>query len=107
MSAQQFKVLHNIVGGVGVMLGRNSDLQTGLPFQSVTAGARRYHEPLRMLAVIEADTERLSQIMSRHEVLQNLFENEWMYLVSCHPMTGKFSQYQPGGTWKAISPAIA
>ena len=101
------KVLHNIVGGVGVMLGRNSDLQTGLPFQSVTAGARRYHEPLRMLNVIEADTERLSEIISRHVVLQNLFDNEWVYLVSCHPMTGEFSQYHPGGTWKAISQAIA
>ncbi len=101
------KVLHNIVSGVGVMLGRHSDLQTGLPFQSLTTGARRFHEPLRLLAVIEADTERLSQIISRHVVLQNLFENEWLYLVSCHPMTGEFSQYQPGGTWKAISPPIS
>jgi uncharacterized protein YbcC (UPF0753/DUF2309 family) len=53
--------------------------------------------------VIEADPERLSQIISRHVVLQNFMNNEWMYLVSCHPLTGEFSQYQPGGTWKAIS----
>ena len=101
------KVLHNIVSGVGVMLGRHSDLQTGLPLQSMTTGARRFHEPLRLIAVIEADTERLSRIISRHVVLQNFFDNEWMYLVSCHPRTGEFSQYQPGSTWKAVSVPIS
>ncbi len=96
------KVLHNIVSGVGVMLGRHSDLQTGLPFQSMTTGTRQFHEPIRLLAVLEADTDRISQIISRHVVLQNLFNNQWLHLVSCHPITGEFSQYQPGGTWKAI-----
>ncbi|MBX3304615.1 MAG: DUF2309 domain-containing protein [Nitrospira sp.] len=101
------KVLHNVVSGVGVMLGRHSDLQTGFPFQSLTTGARRFHEPLRLLAVIEADTERISRIISRHVVLQNFFNNQWLYLVSCHPTTGEFSEYQPGGTWKAVSPPIS
>jgi len=101
------KVLHNVVSGVGVMLGRHSDLQTGFPFQALTTGTRRFHEPLRLLAVIEADTGRISQIISRHVVLQNFFENQWIYLVSCHPTTGEFSEYQPGGTWKAISPPIS
>jgi uncharacterized protein YbcC (UPF0753/DUF2309 family) len=101
------KVLHNIVSGVGVMLGRHSDLQTGFPFQSLTTGARRFHEPLRLLAVIEADTGRISQIISRHVVLQNFFENQWIHLVSCHPTTGEFSQYQPGGTWTPISSPIS
>jgi hypothetical protein len=101
------KVLHNVVSGVGVMLGRHSDLQTGFPFQALTTGARRFHEPLRLLTVIEADTGRISQTISRHVVLQNFFENQWIYLVSCHPTTGEFSEYQPGGTWKAISPPIS
>jgi hypothetical protein len=101
------KVLHNVVSGVGVMLGRHSDLQTGFPFQALTTGARRFHEPLRLLAVIEADQERISRIISRHVVLQNFFDNQWLYLVSCHPTTGEFSEYQPGGTWKAMSPPIS
>lgn len=101
------KVLHNVVSGVGVMLGRHSDLQTGFPFQSLTTGARRFHEPLRLLTVIEADPGRISQVISRHVVLQNFFNNQWLYLVSCHPTTGEFSEYQPGGTWKAISPPIS
>jgi uncharacterized protein YbcC (UPF0753/DUF2309 family) len=100
------KVLHNIVSGVGVMLGRHSDLQTGLPFQSMTTGARQFHEPVRLLAVLEAGPGRITQIISRHVVLQNFFNNQWMYLVSCHPTTGEFSQYQPGGTWKGISSPI-
>ena len=101
------KVLHNVVSGVGVMLGRHSDLQTGFPFQALTTGARRFHEPLRLLTVIEADTGRISQTISRHVVLQNFFNNQWIYLVSCHPTTGEFSEYQPGGTWTAISPPIS
>jgi len=101
------KVLHNVVSGVGVMLGRHSDLQTGFPFQALTTGTRRFHEPLRLLTVIEADTGRISQIISRHVVLQNFFNNQWIYLVSCHPTTGEFSQYQPGGTWNAISLPIS
>ncbi len=101
------KVLHNVVSGVGVMLGRHSDLQTGFPFQALTTGARRFHEPLRLLAVIEADQGRISQIISRHLTLQNFFNNQWLYLVSCHPTTGEFSEYQPGGTWKAIAPPIS
>ena len=101
------KVLHNVVSGVGVMLGRHSDLQTGFPFQALTTGARRFHEPLRLLTVIEADTERISRIISRHVVLQNFFNNQWLYLVSCHPTTGEFSEYQPGDTWKVISPPIS
>ena len=34
------KVIHNVVSGVGVMLGSQSDLQTGLPLQTVNDGAR-------------------------------------------------------------------
>ena len=34
------KVIHNVVSGVGVMLGSQSDLQTGLPLQTVNNGAR-------------------------------------------------------------------
>ena len=48
------KVIHNVVSGVGVMLGSQSDLQTGLPLQTVNNGAAHHHEPMRLLTVIEA-----------------------------------------------------
>ncbi len=98
------KVLHNVVSGIGVMLGRHSDLQTGLPLQSVHNGARLYHEPLRLLAIIEADRGRIADIISRHRILQSFFDNRWVHLVACDPATGTFAQYQPGGTWDAVSP---
>ena len=98
------KVLHNVVSGIGVMLGRHSDLQTGLPLQSVHNGAQLYHEPLRLLAIIEASTGRIADIISRHRILQSFFDNRWVHLVACDPATGTFAQYQPGGTWNAVPP---
>ena len=57
------KVIHNVVSGVGVMLGSQSDLQTGLPLQTVNDGASHYHEPMRLLAVIEAPAARISSVI--------------------------------------------
>ena len=51
------KVLHNVVGGVGMMLGSQSDLQMGFPLQTVNNGDRHYHEPMRLLAIIESAAE--------------------------------------------------
>ena len=93
------KVLHNVVGGIGVMLGRHSDLQTGLPVQSVKDGLKPYHEPLRLFAIIEATTDRLSEIIGRHQVLQQFFDHEWVHLLAIHPLTGERRDYRPGGSW--------
>ncbi len=98
------KVIHNVVAGMGVMLGRHSDLQTGLPLQTVNDGLRHYHEPQRLLAVIEAGLDRLAGIISRHEILQRFFNNRWVHLVALDPSTGALAQYEPGGTWTPVSP---
>ncbi|NBC88567.1 MAG: DUF2309 family protein, partial [Alphaproteobacteria bacterium] len=42
------KVLHNVVGTLGVLEGNGGDLRTGLPWQSVHDGERLIHEPLRL-----------------------------------------------------------
>ena len=81
------------------MLGRHSDLQTGLPMQSVKDGVNPYHEPLRLFAIIEATTERLSDIIGRHQVLQRFFDHEWVHLLAIHPLTGERRDYRPGGSW--------
>lgn len=94
------KVLHNVVGGVGVMLGSESDLQGGLPLQGVTDGPKRYHEPMRLLAIIEAPPDRISAIIAKHEVLQQLFHNQWVNLVSLEPETGEFHRYNPDASWE-------
>ena len=96
------KVIHNVVGGVGVMLGSQSDLRGGLPVQGVIDGQRRYHEPMRLLAIIEAPIERISAIISKHEILQTLFHNQWVNLVALDPMTPRFQRYHTDETWEPL-----
>ena len=101
------KVLHNVVGGVGVMLGSQSDIQGGLPLQSVNDGAVHYHEPMRLLAIIEAPTSRISSIIERHAVLQQLFHNQWVNLLAVDPTTYEFQRYNPDSTWEVMPEARA
>ena len=51
------KVLHNVVGTVGVLEGNGGDLRVGLPWQSVHDGEHFVHEPMRLNVVIEAPVE--------------------------------------------------
>ena len=97
------KVIHNVVGGVGVMLGSESDLQGGLPIQGVFDGAQRYHEPMRLLAIIEAPTERISNAIRKHAALQTLFHNQWVNLLALDPATREFHRYNLDSTWEPIS----
>src|SRR5439155_10068553 len=48
------KVYHNVVGRVGIMSGPWSDLRLGLAWQTVMDGEMPYHEPMRLLTLIEA-----------------------------------------------------
>lgn len=97
------KVIHNVVGGFGVMLGSGGDIQTGLPRQTVMAGGEaRYHDPLRLLAVIQAPTGRIGAVIERHHDLQHLFDNGWVNLVALDPATGSFHRYRPGLVWEPL-----
>ena len=96
------KVIHNVVSGVGVMLGSQSDLQSGLPLQSVNDGAVHYHEPMRLLAIIEAPKERIGSTIRKHAILQQIFHNQWMNLVALDPQTREFHRYNPDTTWEAM-----
>lgn len=96
------KVTHNVVSGVGVMHGSHGDLQAGLPLQSVNNGAKRYHEPVRLLAIIEAPTSRIATVIQNHTTLQNLFHNQWVNLVAYDPGKGGFFRYRPDATWEVL-----
>ena len=93
------KLLHSVVGQVGVMQGRQSDLLVGLPRQSVMVGDQLYHEPLRLCVIIEAPTERISPIIARHSVLSQLTTNEWISLVAYDSAANTFFRYSPNGEW--------
>ena len=97
------KVIHNVVGGVGVMLGSQSDLQGGLPLQGVNDGAVHYHEPMRLLAVIEAPTDRISMLIERHAILQKLFHNGWVNLLALDPDTHAVHRYNTDSSWEPLS----
>ena len=96
------KVLHNVVGGVGMMLGTQSDLQMGFPLQTVNNGETHYHEPMRLLAIIEQTPSVISSIIQKHSILQQLFHNEWLNLVSLDPHTFEFHRYNPDATWETV-----
>ncbi len=96
------KVIHNVVGGVGVMLGSQGDLQGGLPVQGVIDGPRRYHEPMRLLAIIDAPAERISGIIAKHEILQTLFHNQWVNLLAFDADRSEFHRYRTDSTWDRL-----
>lgn len=96
------KVLHNVVGGVGMMLGSQSDLQMGFPLQTVNNGDIHYHEPMRLLAIIEHTPSVLSSIIQKHAILQQLFHNQWLNLVVLDPHTFVFHRYNPNATWEVL-----
>lgn len=97
------KVYHNIVGRVGVMSGATGDLRLGLPAQTVLDGPVPYHEPTRLLAVIEAPRARVEAVIARHPSLERLFENEWVSLVVCEPDEAKFYHYDIMQGWRPVS----
>ncbi len=95
------KTIHNVVGRFGVMRGNASDLQIGLPLQTLMANySSLYHMPLRLTAIVYASWQTVDRIIRRHTLLQNLFNNQWIYLFVIDPESNEFLTHLPGGTWK-------
>lgn len=93
------KIYHNVVGRIGVMSGPWSDLRLGLARQTVTNGEAPYHEPMRLLTVIEAPRSSIGKLIERHELLQHFYNNEWVHLVALDPEDGVLYRYRPTGVW--------
>jgi uncharacterized protein YbcC (UPF0753/DUF2309 family) len=96
------KVYHNVVGRIGVMYGTQSDLRIGLSWQTVMDGDHPYHEPVRLLAVIEAPRDRIVMIIRRNEVLRRLFGLRWIHLIAADSEVGALFRYQPEGAWQQL-----
>jgi uncharacterized protein len=94
------KVYHNVVGRIGVMTGTWSDLRIGLPAQTVLNGRTPYHDPMRLLTVIEAPRHRVQAIIDRHSLLQQLFHQGWVGLVALDPGDGIFYHYDGIAGWR-------
>lgn len=101
------KVYHNVVGRVGIMSGPWSDLRLGLAWQTVMNGELPYHEPMRLLTVIEAPRSNIEKLIGRHEVLQHFYHNEWVHLVAMDPEDGGLYRYHPSGVWNRVTVVFA
>ncbi len=74
------KVLHNVVGTLGILEGNGGDLRVGLPWQSVHDGEHYVHEPLRLNVMIEAPIGAMTDIIAKHESVRQLVDNGWLHL---------------------------
>jgi uncharacterized protein YbcC (UPF0753/DUF2309 family) len=89
------KLIHNVVGGIGVIEGNGGRLRAGLPWQAVHDGDALQHEPLRLSVMIEAPREEMLRILEKHPSVRALFDNGWLHLFAMKD--GKVdARYVPG-----------
>lgn len=98
------KVYHNVVGRFGVVTGNLSDLRTGLPAQTMLRGHAPYHQPMRLITVIEAPLALVEALLAKLYKPRELVHNGWIRLVVLDPETGRAQVYDPehreGGAWR-------
>jgi uncharacterized protein YbcC (UPF0753/DUF2309 family) len=96
------KLVHNVVGGLGVVEGNGGTLRAGLPLQAVHDGTSFVHQPLRLTVLIEAPIAAMSEILARHPAVRELFDNGWLHLVALE--SGVPAQLYCGGLgWQAFA----
>lgn len=96
------KLLHNVIGTTGVISGDAGDLRVGLPRQSTHVGSHRQHQPVRLLAVVQAPLERIERIIRANPILQTLFGGSWMRLAGRSHPHEPWSTRTPDGTWNTV-----
>ncbi len=94
------KVYHNVAGRFGVMTGNIGDLRTGLPAQTVLMNGKPYHEPLRLMTLIESPLESVKTAIGRVASVRKLLQNEWIHMAVVDPISGGVYRYC-AGDWKA------
>jgi uncharacterized protein len=98
------KTIANPTGGVGALRGPSGDLAVGLPEQSVGVGARLAHQPVRLLAVIQAPIDRVEAIIRRNPGLRGLVEHEWIHVIARAHEGDDWMERTPAGTWLSRLP---
>jgi uncharacterized protein YbcC (UPF0753/DUF2309 family) len=95
------KAIHNRVGSHGVVLGNGGDLRTGLPLQSVhAADGSWFHEPIRLQVFVEADTDRIDQVLAAQPGVRDLVDNGWVRLFALSQNSNQVSRRLPRRCWE-------
>ena len=98
------KLLHNVIGGIGVVEGNGGSLRAGLPWQSVHDGEALAHEPLRLTVCIEAPIEAMTEILERHAGVRALFDNRWLHLLALDASGQLAWRYTGSLAWQEVDP---
>ena len=79
------KLLHNLTGEKAVVEGNGGDLKQGLSLQSVHDGHKFIHDPLRLSVYIEAPQAAIEDIISAHDLVKQLIDNQWLHILQIDP----------------------
>lgn len=90
------KAYHNVAGRFGVMTGNLSDLRTGLPSQTVLHNGKPYHEPIRLITLIEAPIAHAQLAVDSVVSVKQLVRNSWIRLMVLDPETGLLHTFEEG-----------
>jgi uncharacterized protein YbcC (UPF0753/DUF2309 family) len=101
------KLLHNVVGGVGVFEGNGGVMRGGLSWQSVHDGENYAHDPLRLTVCIAAPREAMTDILGRHDGVRALFDNRWLHLFALDDGGRMAWRYTGDLTWEQVDGGVA
>lgn len=96
------KLIHNPIDTLGVVSGDGGDLRVGLPLQSTHLGNERHHQPVRLLAVIEAHPSRIDDIIDANSVLQTLTDGSWLRIAARGDARQPWSIRRPDRSWEPV-----
>ncbi len=90
------KVYHNVACRLGVITGNLSDLRTGLPSQTVLQDGWPYHDPVRLLTLIEAPFEHARAAIEGVAKVRSLVVNGWILVMILDPATDRVYRFVEG-----------
>lgn len=93
------KVIHNVIGRVGVLEGNGGDLRSGLPWQSVHDGESFQHDPVHLSVVVEAPLDALDGVLADHPEVRDLYDNGWLHLLAMDDSGRIVHRYAGEGRW--------
>lgn len=93
------KLLHNVVGGFGVVEGNGGQLRVGLPWQSIHDGERYVHDPVRLSVFIAAPRQAIGDVLAKHPEVRQLFDNRWLHLFAVDDSNGDVWRYAGDLEW--------